>query len=397
MSIRLDTHSWPTWAAQVASPADPTDYNEAAVERLMKEIMPYIVDVKNVRSQFKAINRIRMIDFETPEDRDYYNKAFERYLAECAKLRDQKNSAFMQLVEWLKFRQAAELCRAPYIASQMYQAAQEGFAPVFAGNFKATIAKVVAVLNERYGVKRELISLIWGGDNIYNAQAKRYTTQEIHDILAAALRGDDLPKNIFRDIKKQLAADSAGLGELDSALQLGPQNFKQRQEEIDRFQSGKSIYCCFSFKSGGVGLSLHHSDEFTKQKVRRKKESNYAVEEDIPLVPIRPRCTLLGPTYSAVELVQGLGRVPRITSLSDTVQILVFYRGTVEELVAATVSAKLKCLKKVVRQNESWEDCILHGYRQPAQQQQQPTPAQLEYNVESEDLLGIDSIPDEDE
>ena len=67
------------------------------------------------------------------------------------------------------------------------------------------------------------------------------------------------------------------------------------------------------------------------------------------------------PTYSAIELVQGLGRCPRLTSLSDTPQELVYYRGTVEESVARIVAQKLRCLSRVVRMKESWEDVIVGG------------------------------------
>jgi hypothetical protein len=117
------------------------------------------------------------------------------------------------------------------------------------------------------------------------------------------------------------------------------------------------LYCIYTYKSGGVGLSLHHSDEQTRIKVRRQK-NGYAVVEDIPKVPTRPRKATVGPTWSAIELVQGCGRVPRLTSLSDSEQNFLFYRGTVEEEQAFVVTHKLRCLSKVVRQHESWQDLI---------------------------------------
>ena len=60
-------------------------------------------------------------------------------------------------------------------------------------------------------------------------------------------------------------------------------------------------------------------------------------------------------------MVQGLGRAPRLTSLSVTKQTLLFYRGTVEDEIADIVSQKLRCLTKVVRQKESWSDVIVGG------------------------------------
>ncbi len=148
------------------------------------------------------------------------------------------------------------------------------------------------------------------------------------------------------------------LKELPEPLQLGAQSKEDRQKEIDRFQAGKSLYCLFTMRAGGVGLSLHHTDELTKEKVRHKA-NGYAVVEDIAKIPVRPRKLFAAPTYSAIELVQSLGRCPRLTSLSDTEQELLFYRGTIEEDVAAIVSQKLRCLSKVVRQREKWADVIL--------------------------------------
>ncbi|NBQ70823.1 MAG: hypothetical protein EBU46_19130, partial [Nitrosomonadaceae bacterium] len=133
--------------------------------------------------------------------------------------------------------------------------------------------------------------------------------------------------------------NEAGLKSVDAAdlsvMKLGTQSVKARQQEIDAFQSGKTKVCVFTFKAGGVGLSLHHHDDTCKQ-----------------------RESVIAPCYSAIELVQGLGRAPRLTSLSETVQTMLYYKGTIEEHVADKVSQKLRCLKEVVRQRESWEDVI---------------------------------------
>jgi hypothetical protein len=107
---------------------------------------------------------------------------------------------------------------------------------------------------------------------------------------------------------------------------------------------------------------LHHTDELTAIKARRQK-NGYAVAEDIAKVPVRPRVNFVAPTYSAIELVQGLGRCPRLTSLSNTEQTLIFYRGTIEEDVARIVSQKLRCLSKVVRQREKWQDVVVGGVK----------------------------------
>ncbi len=67
---------------------------------------------------------------------------------------------------------------------------------------------------------------------------------------------------------------------------------------------------------------------------------------------------------TAIDMVQSTGRVPRLTSLSDTEQDCILYQGTVEVDIAHVYSSKLKCLSKVVRTNESWVDLIVGGDRE---------------------------------
>jgi hypothetical protein len=90
----------------------------------------------------------------------------------------------------------------------------------------------------------------------------------------------------------------------------------------------------------------------------RKKPNGYAVEEDIPFIPVRERETWVVVTYNAIELVQGVGRVPRLTSLSRTVQNVYCFAGTIEIDMGAVYSKKLRCLSAVVKQREDWVDII---------------------------------------
>lgn len=389
--MKLNANNWKVWSAFVAAPAEPEDYNEAAVERLIEKISPYIVDVRNVNPQFSAINRVKMIDFANHGEKARYDSAYIRYLEACSKIEASTSGAFAQLVEWLKFRQEAELIRAPFLAKEMHDAVVGGYAAVCACNFKATMAKVVAELHFKYGVPRSLISMIWGGSQTYANESGTLTTEDIKQLLSACMRGEEVDVRQLKRAKQQLLAQGAGLGNLPKELDLGPQNYDKSQKEIDRFQKGESLYCLFNFKSGGVGLSLHHSDEYTKEKVRRDKKTGYANTEDIPNIRTRQRCTILAPTYSAIELVQGLGRVPRITSLSDTTQVIVFYRGTIEVAVASIVSQKLRCLKKVVRKRETWETVILNQPKEIASE------VINEEGVSGNEILEADNIEDDEE
>lgn len=384
----LTNETWPAYAAAIADPSAPDEYNEAAVERLMKDLDQYVVRVKGVRPQFDAVNGIEMIDFETPEEKKYYDDTERRYMEKKAKMESMimsgalSSSGIWPLVLLNERCMAAELCRKNHLAKKLYHAIQEGYAGVCALKYKATMIAVVKILVEKYGVPRDSISLVWGGGQTALTDKQKAKANIKAKALVLESMGMDV-EEMLKDLDLDEVEDRI-IEELDPSLRLGAQSADERQSEIDRFQSGKSIICLYTFKAGGVGLSLHHSDELTKdwdrkvdgfeewhkmimslpEKQRpapgkcRHKESGYAYEEDIPFIAVRQRRGFVAPTYSAIELVQGLGRAPRLTSLSPTHQTLLFYRGTVEMDVAAIVSVKLRCLAKVVRQRESWQDVI---------------------------------------
>lgn len=368
---KLTLATWPTYASFIAgSQSAPTDYNEAAVERLTKDLEPYIIRVKGVRPQFNAQNRVEMIDFETKEDFEFYSSAWERYLKEKAEAekdameKGEKVSGLAMLVMFLKFRMAAEIARKRVLARKMYEAVSlDGKAAVAALNFKGSIIGIVKILVDEYKVPRDQISLIWGGGKTGLTRKEKAALEiqsKAQKLIDAGMSTDEVMKMLDIEPEDLVRAQQKDEEVLPEHLRLGPQSQEERQHEIDRFQSGKSLFCLYTFRAGGVGLSLHHTDEFSAFKCRRK-ESGYAVEEDIAKVPIRPRRNFVAPTYSAIELVQGLGRCPRLTSLSVTEQFLLFYRGTIEQDVAAITSQKLRCLGKVVRQREDWQDIITSG------------------------------------
>lgn len=351
---KLSAATWPTYASIMAGPQSvPTDYNEAAVDRLMDDLSDYIVRVRGVRWQFNAINRVEVIDFDSAELRKEYDQAWERYLIKKAKLEESvtDNPRFQELVELQIFLAAAEYCKRYIFARRMYNDVMDGKAAVLAVKFKKTLIAVVKILHDDYGISRDSISLIWGGGQTQLTAKQKLKTKVMENFELFKAQGISLEDMMLEDVEERILED------LPPELRLGSQSKEERQREIDRFQSGKSLYCIYTYKAGGVGLSLHHTDEQVSYKVRRQK-NGYAVIEDIPNIPTRPRKATVGPTWSAIELVQGCGRVPRLTSLSDTEQCFLYYRGTVEEDQAYVVTHKLKCLSKVVRQHENWMDII---------------------------------------
>ena len=357
---------WEDFAKNIASnfgssDVKPCDHSPAAIDRLMDYLKDYIIRVKGVRWQFHARNKIRIIDFETKEGKEYYDSAIERFekekakyeASECMSASEIRFNILAQLTIFLK---AAESNpdRIALMAREMYHDVMEGYAVFAAVRYKVTICKLVTMLMDKFGVRRDQISLIWGGAPKGSKKQKAKLAITGNADLMEALKGRGLTLEAL-DLD---SVETNDIQDYDPKYKLGPQNQKQRQEEIDRYQRGESLYCFYTFRAGGVGLSLHHTDEQTKVKVRRK-ESGYAYEEDIPLIPTRPRKGKIAPTWSAIELVQGVGRAPRLTSLSDTDQELLFFKGTVEERQARVVGCKLQCLTKVVKNHETWEDLII--------------------------------------
>ena len=137
-------------------------------------------------------------------------------------------------------------------------------------------------------------------------------------------------KNMLRGawqaLTKRYGYDSERIG-----FVTGGQTAEQRQRHVDEFQAGKRDVMLLTMQAGGVGISLHH-------------------EQD----EARPRHIILPPTWSAIDLIQCLGRSHRITSRSNTLQEVLWYRDTIEERVAAVVENKVKCINKAVSAKEQW-------------------------------------------
>ena len=134
------------------------------------------------------------------------------------------------------------------------------------------------------------------------------------------------------------ALKNVGLPEDRIAHIVGGQTPTKREGQRQKFQDGNADVMLFTMRSGGVGISLHHNC----------KEA-------------RPRHIIIPPTWSAIDLVQALGRGHRITSISDTTQEVVWYKNTIEETVCARVEAKLNCINASVGRKENWVNVFTNG------------------------------------
>jgi len=330
LPTKLTSENWHHYSSIVSAPASPDEFDKASVKRFCKEFKPYIFTFKDVHRSYKSTNDILFLEFANDKQRARYMAAYENYLAQKAKWegREEGNSDFMILVEFLKFRQAAEDVKAEIVPQILYNSFAEGHSVIMAWCFKPSIAKCCNILYQDFNVPRSEISLVWGGDAKFSGTQEEVDATDIQQMLSAIGNGEDVDLRKMKKLVTQLQLQAAGLGSLPPELELGVQTKERRQYEIDRFQSDKSHFCFFTFQAGGAGLSLHHYIKGHRQ-----------------------RRTFVSATYNEMEMEQAFGRGHRINSISHTRQSIFVYRGTIEERVLARMASKKTCLDVVMADN----------------------------------------------
>jgi len=102
---------------------------------------------------------------------------------------------------------------------------------------------------------------------------------------------------------------------------VGGQSDKARQADIADFQTDRKRICIVNIQAGGVGVSLHD------------------------LNGKHPRHSILCPTWSAINMLQSLGRCARAEAKTAVVQKVLFASQTIEETICKRVKDKLSCLE----------------------------------------------------
>jgi hypothetical protein len=101
---------------------------------------------------------------------------------------------------------------------------------------------------------------------------------------------------------------------------VGGQSDKARQRDIDGFQADELRIMIANTAAGNCGISLHDLN------------GNF------------PRHTINFPGWSAINLIQCLGRCHRVDGKTPVIQKIIFASGTIEERIAYRVQGKLDCL-----------------------------------------------------
>jgi len=120
-------------------------------------------------------------------------------------------------------------------------------------------------------------------------------------------------------IEKQLAKNRKFDGKI--ARIVGGQSDKVRQKDIELFQSDNKRIMIANLAAGNAGVSLHDLN------------GNFA------------RGAITSPSYSAINLLQALGRIHRAEGKTKCIQKVMFAAGTIEEDACKRVQSKLNNLE----------------------------------------------------
>jgi hypothetical protein len=120
-------------------------------------------------------------------------------------------------------------------------------------------------------------------------------------------------------IEKQLAKNRKFDGKI--ARIVGGQSDKVRQKDIDDFQSDTKRIMIANLAAGNAGVSLHD------------------------LIGNHPRGSIISPSYSAINLLQALGRIHRAEGKTTCIQKVMFADGTIEVEACKRVQSKLNNLE----------------------------------------------------
>jgi SNF2 family DNA or RNA helicase len=97
----------------------------------------------------------------------------------------------------------------------------------------------------------------------------------------------------------------------------GGQKDKDRERDIADFMADRKRIILANQGAGGVAIDLHDLN------------GNF------------PRVSILSPTFSAIQLLQAMGRIDRFGALTECFQILAYVAGTIEERACHKVQGKL--------------------------------------------------------
>lgn len=126
---------------------------------------------------------------------------------------------------------------------------------------------------------------------------------------------DDTVTGVYNRLLKSKKFSDANIGFI-----IGGQTASARQNDVDAFNADRKRVLICNIAAGGIGISLHDlNGKF-------------------------PRASLISPNFSAIQLVQALGRIWRQGGLTKSYQRIVYAAKTIEEQACRRVQFKINSL-----------------------------------------------------
>ena len=370
--------------------------NKDAMGRFSKFLGPRIVSPPRDPRKYKAINRCRIIPFPDERSREIYRAAEADYI----RARESAGEVVgdLAMAQFQIFRATAELIKAPTFGAEMMNSVAHGKSAVGAFCYIQTVIEVVGYLASR-GVRRDQISIIWGGRRIIT-EAEICTTQEWGQLLYKCEKAEkafmkendgERPKEkwfgLTRKEKTKLrktqeynvqrmmqgrshAEQREHVGWLEDMM-LNTQSDEERHEQVQRFLRDETHYCIYTFSAGGTGIDL---------------------DNQIP--GGRPRAVFATICYWAEEFVQALGRAYRINTQSDVEQTMFMFEDSIESNhVLPILAPKIASINKLTGFDGDIEDALGKAISRGTIASQKPTSIE----VTSEELVDDDTDDDDDD
>jgi len=309
---------------------------------------------------YKIRNRIDIVEFPSPEAEHTYREAEQLYIAAVEASGGTVGDTTMS--QFVIFRSADELIKAPIFADYMCRERAAGRAPVLAVCFVETVLEVCSILASR-GWTRDELSLIWGGRKLIEA-SECFTGKEMATILerASAAKAQYVaefgtePEDEYFFLSRKEKAKLKRTREFNrqrtrrhqtkaqqnervawlKQFELDKQTDIERHKEVKRFLADETVGCIFTFSAGGTGIDLDNQIEGG-----------------------RPRTLIATICYWAEEFLQAFGRCARIMTKSDVEHVIPMFNNTITVAhVLPRLEPKLRSIKTLTGIEGDLEDIL---------------------------------------
>lgn len=192
-----------SWLRTHSSPKRPDEYSPSATKRIRQALDKWIVEPKNIRFKFPSQTKQITIHFQTAEERQRYELAYQEYLRKLREIKGIIKSHTGIRAKWVadqKFQQEAELIRTPHIADRAIAKVNEGKQVLVGSNFLDTLRGVWVNLVKVRGFDRNRIGFIIGGqtDNERERQREMFNSGQ-YDIILIMMKAAGVGISLHHD------------------------------------------------------------------------------------------------------------------------------------------------------------------------------------------------------